>query len=280
MGGRTFIKMHGLGNDFVVIDARTQPLAVDAAQARAIADRKTGVGCDQFIVIEPPKNGSADASMRIRNADGGEVEACGNGARCVAYLLLREERRERVAVDTAAGIIVAENAGGDRVAVDMGPARLDWRDIPLVRAMDTLHLDLQLGPLRDPVAVNVGNPHAVFFVPDAEAIDLATLGPHLEHDALFPERCNIEAATVLSPSRIRMRVWERGTGITRACGTGACATLVAAARRGLAERKADVVLDGGTLEIEWQADGHVRMTGPVSTSFAGTLDDSLLRASA
>jgi diaminopimelate epimerase len=218
--------------------------------------------------------------MRIRNADGGEVEACGNGARCVAYLLLREERRERVAIDTAAGIILAENAGGDRVAVDMGPARLEWRDIPLARAMDTLHLDLQLGPLRDPVAVNVGNPHAVFFVPDAEAIDLATLGPQLEHDALFPERCNIEAATVLSPSRIRMRVWERGTGITRACGTGACATLVAAARRGLTERKADVVLDGGTLEIEWQADGQVCMTGPVSTSFAGTLDDSLLRGSA
>lgn len=280
MSGRSFIKMHGLGNDFVVIDARTQPLALDAGQARAIADRKTGVGCDQFIVIEPPRNGSADASMRICNADGGEVEACGNGARCVAQLLLREKQRDRVAIDTAAGIIVAESAGGNRVAVDMGPARLDWRDIPLARAMDTLHVDLQLGPLRDPVAVNVGNPHAVFFVPDAEAIDLATLGPQLEHDALFPERCNIEAATVLSTARIRMRVWERGTGITRACGTGACATLVAAARRGLTGRKADVLLDGGTLEIEWQADGHVRMTGPVSTSFAGTLDESLLRASA
>jgi diaminopimelate epimerase len=280
MSGRPFIKMHGLGNDFVVIDARTQPLALDAAQARAIADRKTGVGCDQFIVIEPPRNGSADASMRIRNADGGEVEACGNGARCVAQLLLREQRRDRVAIDTAAGIIVAESAGTDWVAVDMGPARLDWREIPLARAMDTLHLDLQLGPLRDPAAINVGNPHAVFFVPDAEAIDLATLGPQLEHNALFPERCNIEAATVLSRSRIRMRVWERGTGITRACGTGACATLVAAARRGLSERKADVVLDGGTLEIAWQADGHVRMTGPVSTSFAGTLDESLLRESA
>jgi diaminopimelate epimerase len=163
-------------------------------------------------------------------------------------------------------------------AVDLGLARLDWREIPLARAMDTLHLDLTLGPLSDPVAVNVGNPHAVFFVPDAEAIDLKTLGPQLEHHVLFPERCNIEAATVLSPTRIRMRVWERGVGITRACGTGACATLVAAVRRGRTERKAEVVLDGGTLEIEWLPDQHVRMTGPVATSFTGTLDDSLLRS--
>jgi diaminopimelate epimerase len=278
MSGRTFIKMHGLGNDFVVIDARAQPLALSDAQARAVADRKTGVGCDQFIVIEPPKNGSTDAAMHIRNADGGEVEACGNASRCVAQLLMRERGKDRVAIDTAAGVIVAEDAGGGRVAVDLGLARLDWREIPLARAMDTLHLDLTLGPLSDPVAVNVGNPHAVFFVPDAEAIDLKTLGPQLEHHVLFPERCNIEAATVLSPTRIRMRVWERGVGITRACGTGACATLVAAVRRGRTERKAEVVLDGGTLEIEWLPDQHVRMTGPVATSFTGTLDDSLLRS--
>jgi diaminopimelate epimerase len=277
MSGRAFIKMHGLGNDFVVIDARAQPLTLSDAQARAVADRKTGVGCDQFIVIEPPKNGTTDAAMHIRNADGGEVEACGNASRCVAQLLMREKGKDRVAIDTAAGVIVAEDAGDGRVAVDFGPARLDWREIPLTRAMDTLHVDLALGPLSDPVAVNVGNPHAVFFVPDAEAIDLKTLGPQLERHALFPERCNIEAATVLSPTRIRMRVWERGVGITRACGTGACATLVAAVRRGLTARKADVVLDGGTLDIEWTGDGHVRMTGPVATSFTGTLDDSLLR---
>jgi diaminopimelate epimerase len=277
MSGRAFIKMHGLGNDFVVIDARAQPLTLSDAQARAVADRKTGVGCDQFIVIEPPKNGTADAAMRIRNADGGEVEACGNASRCVAQLLMRERGTNRVAIDTAAGVIVAEDAGDGRVAVDFGPARLEWREIPLARAMDTLHLDLRLGPLSDPVAVNIGNPHAVFFVPDAETIDLKTLGPQLEHHPLFPERCNIEAATVLSPTRIRMRVWERGVGITRACGTGACATLVAAARRGLTERKAEVVLDGGTLEIEWTADSHVRMTGPVATSFSGVLDESLLR---
>jgi len=280
MIGMPFIKMHGLGNDFVVIDARAQPLALNDAQARAIADRKTGVGCDQFIVIEPAKNGSTDATMRIRNADGGEVEACGNASRCVAQLLMQEQRTNRVVIDTAAGVIVAEDVGEGRVAVDLGLARLEWRDIPLARAMDTLHLDLALGPLSDPVAVNVGNPHAVFFVPDAEAIDLKTLGPQLERHALFPERCNIEAATVLSRNRIRMRVWERGVGITRACGTGACATLVAAVRRGLTAAKAEVVLDGGPLEIEWLPDKHVRMTGPVATSFTGVLDESLLRGTA
>ncbi|HET6221788.1 MAG TPA: diaminopimelate epimerase [Dongiaceae bacterium] len=278
MSGLPFIKMHGLGNDFVVIDARARPVAVSDAQARAIADRKTGVGCDQFIIIEPPANGVADAAMRIRNADGGEVEACGNASRCVARLLMQEKGTRRITLDTAAGRLIAEDAGEGRIAVDMGPARLDWRDIPLAREMDTLHLDLAMGPLHDPVGVNVGNPHAVFFVPDAEAIDLATLGPQLEHHPLFPERANIEAATVLSRRRIRMRVWERGVGITRACGTGACATLVAAARRGLAERRAEVLLDGGPLEIEWLANDHVRMTGPVATSFAGTLDPSLYDA--
>jgi diaminopimelate epimerase len=278
MSGLPFIKMHGLGNDFVVIDARARPVAVSDAQARAIADRKTGVGCDQFIIIEPPVNGAADAAMRIHNADGGEVEACGNASRCVARLLMKEKGTRRITLDTAAGRLVAEDAGQGRIAVDMGPARSGWRDIPVAREMDTLHLDLAQGPLSDPVGVNVGNPHAVFFVPDAEAIDLEALGPQLEHHPLFPERANIEAATVLSRRRIRMRVWERGVGITRACGTGACATLVAAARRGLAERRAEILLDGGPLEIEWLANDHVRMTGPVATSFTGTLDASLYDA--
>ncbi|MEX0696914.1 MAG: diaminopimelate epimerase [Dongiaceae bacterium] len=268
--------MHGLGNDVVVIDGRVRPVALGPAAARAIADRRTGVGCDQIIVIEPPLNGHADAALRILNADGGEVEACGNGTRCVALLLMREKRTDRVAVETAAGLLQAAAAGGGLVVVDMGPARLDWRDIPLAGPADTLRLDLALGPLRDPVAVNVGNPHAVFFVPDAEAIDLAALGPQLERHPMFPQRANIEVATMLSPTRIRMRVWERGAGITRACGSGACATAVAAVRRGLAERKVEVALDGGTLAIEWRADGHVAMTGPAAISFAGALDDSLL----
>ncbi|MGH6933490.1 MAG: diaminopimelate epimerase [Dongiaceae bacterium] len=275
MAGPPFIKMHGLGNDFVVIDARTQPFDVTAARARAIADRKTGVGCDQLIIIEPTRNGTADAFMHIRNADGGEVEACGNGARCVARLLLNEQHKKKVRIDTVAGLLAASEAGQGRVAVDMGPARTEWREIPLARAMDTLHLDLRAGSLSDPVAVNVGNPHAVFFVPDAETVDLAALGPQLEHDPLFPERANIEIAAIANRQQIRMRVWERGVGITRACGTGACATVVSAARRGLTERKAEVILDGGPLEIEWLANGHVQMTGPATTSFTGTLDPSL-----
>ncbi len=271
----SFRKMHGLGNDFVVIDARARPLALDAALAQRIADRRTGIGCDQLIVIEPPRAGLADAFMRIRNADGGEVEACGNATRCVASLLMAEKGQDHVVIETVVGLLDAESAAGGRIAVDMGPAQLDWRDIPIAEAIDTLHLGIALGQLSDPVGVGMGNPHAIFFVPDADAVDLAALGPPLEHHKLFPARANIEVAQVLSPTRIRMRVWERGAGITRACGTGACATLVAAVRRGLTERKASVVLDGGELEIEWMRDGHVMMTGPVATSFTGTLDAQL-----
>jgi diaminopimelate epimerase len=275
MGALSFTKMHGLGNDFVVLDGRAWPLDLTPAQARAIADRKTGVGCDQLILLEPARNG-ADLRMRIRNADGGEVEACGNATRCVAALVMGERQADRVTIETEAGLLTAEAVGADRIAVDMGPARLDWQEIPLAAAADTLHLGLAAGPLADPVAVNIGNPHAVFFVEDAEAIDLARIGPVLEHHPMFPARANIEVASVLSPTRIRMRVWERGAGITRACGTGACATLVAAARRGLTERRAELWLDGGALEIEWLENGHVRMTGPAARSFTGTLDDSLL----
>jgi diaminopimelate epimerase len=271
MSALPFLKMHGLGNDFVVIDARRGPLALDRAQARGIADRRTGVGCDQLLVIEPARNRLADAFLRILNADGSEVEACGNGTRCVADLLMRENGRDHVVIETVAGLLDAEAATDGLVSVDMGEARLDWREIPLAKATDTLHLDLALGPLADPVAVNVGNPHAVFFAPDAEAVDIAALGPVLERHPLFPERANIEVASLIGPDRLRMRVWERGVGITQACGTGACATLVAAARRKLTGRKAEVVLDGGSLAIEWLPDNHIRMTGPVAVSFAGEL---------
>jgi diaminopimelate epimerase len=267
-----FRKMHGLGNDFVVIDGRVQALLLDDRLARRIADRRTGVGCDQLIVIEPPRSTLADAFMRIRNADGGEVEACGNATRCVADLLMKEKHRDHIVIETVAGLLDAEARTDGRVAVDMGPARLDWREIPLAEPKDTLHLDIALGQLADPVGVNMGNPHAVFFVSDAETVDLAALGPPLERHRLFPERANVEVAQVLDRQRIRMRVWERGAGITRACGTGACATLVAAARRGLSDRRATVVLDGGELEIEWLRDNHVLMTGPVATAFTGTLE--------
>jgi diaminopimelate epimerase len=276
MGTTNFVKMHGLGNDFVVIDARRTSFPLDEARAHAIADRKTGIGCDQLIVIEAPQRQGADIFMRIHNADGGEVDACGNATRCVAALLMRETGGDSVTIETGAGLLVARPATGGRISVDMGEARLDWREIPLARAQDTLHVDLALGPLADPACTNIGNPHATFFVADAADIDLATLGPQLEHHALFPERANIGIAQLLSPQRIRLRVWERGVGITRACGTGACAALVAASRRGLTGRTAEVILEGGTLEISWRDDGHVLMTGPVATSFDGSFDPAQL----
>ena len=274
MGGLPFLKMHGLGNDFVVLDGRARPIALTEDVARAIADRKTGVGCDQLIMLE--RSPRADAFMRIHNADGGEVEACGNATRCIAALLFRESGREEAVIETGAGLLRARAAADGRVSVDMGELRTGWRDIPLARAMDTLHVDLALGPLADPVCGDIGNPHATFFVADAEAVDLARLGPELEHHALFPERANIGVAQLLGPDRLRLRVWERGVGITRACGTGACAAAVAAARRGLTGRRARVLLDGGELDIEWRADGHVVMTGPVATSFTGELARELL----
>jgi diaminopimelate epimerase len=271
IAGLPFLKMHGLGNDFVVIDMRKHMVELDADRARGIADRRKGVGCDQLILIEPARSKLADAFMRIRNADGGEVEACGNGARCVADLLMREKGSRHVVIETVVGLLDAEAGQAGLVGVDMGPVRLDWREIPLAKPMDTLHLELSLGSLADPVAVNVGNPHAVFFVPDAGAVDIAALGPVLERNALFPERANIEVASLIGPDRIRMRVWERGVGITQACGTGACATLVAAARRKLTGRQGEILLDGGSLFIEWLPDNHVRMTGPVAVSFSGEL---------
>jgi diaminopimelate epimerase len=226
--------------------------------------------------MEPPRHSGADVFMRIRNADGDEVEACGNGTRCIAAALMRETGKPRVVIETVAGLLEASEAGAARVTVDMGPARLGWREIPLASDCDTLHVPLNLGPLADPVATNMGNPHATFFVADAEAIDVARLGPELEHHAMFPERANIGIASLAGKDRLRFRVWERGTGITVACGTGACAAAVAAARRGLTGRRVTVIADGGPLEIEWRADGHVLMTGPAAVSFSGILDPSLL----
>ncbi len=275
MAALEFLKMHGLGNDFVVLDARRRPFALPPAAARRIADRRTGVGCDQIVVIAPPKNTLADAFVTFLNADGSEAGACGNGSRCVAALLMREKKTNHVVLETAAGLLDSEAANGE-FAVDMGPARLDWRDIPLAEARDPLHLGIEAGPLKDPAGVGLGNPHAVFFVADADKIALETYGPQIENHPLFPERTNVEVAQILSPSEIRLRVWERGVGVTRACGTGACAALVAANRRGLAGRKARVRLDGGTLTVEWLPDNHVLLIGPVATSFAGTLDPKLL----
>jgi diaminopimelate epimerase len=268
-----FLKMHGCGNDFVVFDERAAALCLTRARAAAIADRRTGVGCDQFITIEPaPPDSNADAFMRIRNPDGEEAGACGNATRCVVDLLARETGRRTQVIRTVAGNLPSEALPDGRVRVDMGPARLEWSDIPLARRMDTLHLDLAAGPVADPAAASMGNPHATFFVDDAARVPVAELGPALEHDALFPERANIGFAQILAPDRIRLRVWERGAGLTLACGSGACAALVNAHRRGLTARRAVVVVDGGELEIEWREDGHVLMTGPVATSFIGEID--------
>jgi diaminopimelate epimerase len=265
-----FVKMHGLGNDFVIIDARKRRVALDAARARAIADRHTGVGCDQVIVIEPARNG-ADAFMRIRNADGGEVGACGNATRCVASIVMQERGAKAARIETVSGILAAQAGANGTVTVDMGAPRFDWRDVPLAVENDTLHVKFSLGPLSDPVALSMGNPHAVFFVPDAEAVDLAALGPQIEHHAVFPERVNVGVCQVIAKDRVRLRVWERGAGITQACGTGACAAAVAGARRGLTGRNVTVMVDGGELKIDWRADDHVMMTGPVATSFTGAL---------
>jgi len=271
-----FTKMHGLGNDFVVVDARRQAFAPNPRQARAIADRRTGVGCDQLIVLEQARNSLADVFMRIRNADGGEVEACGNAARCVAELVMRETGNRQAIIETAAGLLDAEASDDGMVAVDMGPVRFDWRDIPLSSPADTLHLDLNEAGLGEAVAVNVGNPHAVFFVSDAEAVRLGEIGPRIERHAMFPEYTNVETAQVLGEDRIRLRVWERGVGITRACGTGACAAAAAAHRRRLTGRRVEVILDGGPLRIDLLRDGHVLMTGPTATSFVGTMDAATL----
>ncbi len=263
-----FLKMHGCGNDFVVMDERAHPLGLTPRRAAAIADRRTGVGCDQFIVIEPGE----DAFMRIYNPDGSEAGACGNATRCVAHLLAAETGRTELNVRTISGDLPATVLPDGRVRVDMGPARLDWAEIPLAGPADTLHLDLARGAVADPAAASMGNPHATFFVPNMDSVPIEAIGPSLEHDPIFPQRANIGFVQVLSRERIRLRVWERAAGLTLACGSGACAALVNAARRGLTGRRAAVLVDGGELEIEWRDDGHVLMTGSVATSFSGEID--------
>jgi diaminopimelate epimerase len=268
-----FVKMHGCGNDFVVLDGRAAALGITPARAAALADRRRGVGCDQLIIIEPAPEGSgANAFMRIRNPDGAEAGACGNATRCVVEMLARETGRRHQVIRTVAGNLPADLLDDGRVTVDMGPAGLNWTDVPLARRMDTLHLDLALGAVADPAACSMGNPHATFFVADVDALPVAALGPALEVDPLFSERANIGFAQVLTPERMRLRVWERGAGLTLACGSGACAALVNAHRRGLTARRATVLMDGGELEISWRDDGHVLMTGPVVTAFSGSVD--------
>jgi diaminopimelate epimerase len=274
-----FRKMNGLGNDFVVLDMRAHALALKAAQIAAIADRKRGIGCDQVIALEPSE--FADVFMRIWNADGGEVGACGNAARCVAALLVAERGSPHVMIETESGLLEATLNQDRSVTIDMGAPRFNWDEIPLAEPFDdTRRITLQTDDpeLSAPSVVNVGNPHCIFFVSDVEANDLGRLGPSLEHHKLFPERANISLAQVTGPGSLRLRSWERGAGLTRACGTAACAAAVAAVRRGLTGRVVTVTLPGGDLVIDWRKDDdHILMTGPFALDYEGTLPPELLQ---
>ncbi len=271
-----FRKMHGLGNDFVVLDARACALDLSEAQVRRISDRHTGVGCDQFIIIRPAKDLAADAFMEIRNCDGAEVEACGNATRCIAKLLTAEIGKHQVTIQTVAGLLTGK-ASAQGYTVDMGLARTAWNEIPLARECDTLAVPFARSDAPDPVATNIGNPHGTFFFDDAEVVNLATIGPKLEHDPWFPARANIGFASLTAPDTLRLRVWERGVGITMACGSAACAAVVAAARRGLTNRKITIDMDGGRLFMEWLANGHVLMTGPAVEVYQGTINPALFQ---
>ncbi|MDD5586354.1 MAG: diaminopimelate epimerase [Alphaproteobacteria bacterium] len=268
---RSFFKMHGLGNDFVVMDSRADNFVPDEPLRRKIADRHRGVGCDQLIVLLPKHDPDADLFMRIYNPDGSEAGACGNATRCVGHLLFQETGHSKAIIQTISGLLKVSAEKSGSIAVDFGPPHLKWKEIPLAQEVDTLEVPVSAGDLANPCCVGMGNPHAVFFVENAEAVPLEVTGPKLEKHAMFPRRCNIEVAQIVDKQRIRMRVWERGAGITQACGSGACATLVAAVRRGLSARRAVIVLDGGELTIEWrESDGHVLMSGPATLAFRGT----------
>lgn len=271
-----FHKMHGLGNDFVIFDGRTEQISLTAEQVRFIANRNRGVGCDQIITLLPSID--ADVFMRIQNADGSEVNACGNATRCVGDMLLRELESDSVTIETGAGLLTArrdQNPG--LIQVDMGQPLRDWQQIPLSKKMDTDNVKLTVGALSNPVVVNMGNPHAIFFVDDVDTIPLEDLGPKIENHSLFPERVNVSIVENWGLgdqgiSELRLRVWERGAGITEACGSAACATIVAATVRGLVDRKALIELDGGILHMSWDADNHIQMIGSATYVFEGEIN--------
>lgn len=277
--------MNGLGNDFVVLDARAEPIEVTSEVAQRISDRERGIGCDQLIVMEPSEK--ADVFMRIFNADGSQVDACGNATRCVALVLSQESGRDEATIETRAGLLKAQVESSDLIVIDMGEPRFGWEQIPLAEPFhDTTGIELQIGPidapvLKTPSVVNVGNPHAIFWVDDVDAHDLGRFGPLLENHPLFPERANISIAQVTSRNSLRLRTWERGAGLTRACGTAACAAAVSAARKDLTARRVKVELPGGVLTIDWTADNRILMCGPAELEFEGVLEgDTLSRTPA
>jgi diaminopimelate epimerase len=274
--GRPFIKMHGLRNDFIIVDARRASYRPAPEEVIRICDRREGVGADELLIVNPPRTGpqreGAYAFVRIFNPDGREVEACGNATRCVGWLFLQESQTEQVVVDTLGGFLKCRRAGEKQVAVEMGKLRTAWQDIPLSRAMDTLHLDIGAGPLQDPVGMNIGNPHAVFFVDDLEAVDMQAYGPQLQNHPLFPEEANIGAAQLVDSKTLKLAVWERPGALTTACGTGACVAVGAAHRRGLTtEKQMMVIMPAGSVEIELKDDDTVVMTGPVAVCYTGYL---------
>ena len=270
-----FAKMHGLGNDFVILDWRNDPdRRVPSAAAQRLADRRLGIGCDQILVIRPSQE--ADIRMDILNQDGSLSGACGNGTRCVADLVMAETGADRISIVTDGGMLSAWRAADDQISVDMGSVFAGWQDVPLAESMDTLHVPLGVAGLPDAVCHALGNPHAVVFVEDAEGLDLARLGPQVEQSSLFPDRVNLSVLSRRDDGSFRMRVWERGVGITMACGSGACASGVAIARRGLGGDVNKIVMDGGAVTIAWQRDNaHVVMTGPVAYVASGCLSPEI-----
>ncbi|MEM8811724.1 MAG: diaminopimelate epimerase [Pseudomonadota bacterium] len=282
-----FTKMNGLGNDFVVVDARASGIRLLSDQIRRISDRQSGIGCDQFIQLEPPRPGT-DVFMRIYNGIGKEVEACGNATRCIAHVMMEETGKDHAAIETVAGILIGyRDVTGRQVTVDMGPPHLNWDEIPLAEPFhDTRAIELQIGPIDDPIlhtpaVVNMGNPHAIFFVDDLERFDLGKIGPMLENHPIFPERANISLAKVETPERVIVKVWERDAGLTSACGSAACAVAVAGVRLRHIGRRAEIVLPGGSLTIEWrERDSHVLMTGPFQIDYSGTIAPDLLAETA
>jgi diaminopimelate epimerase len=272
--GRLFLKMHGLRNDFIVVDGRNQPYRPSAEEIVRICDRRQGVGADELLIIDPPRAGSVEAAafVRIFNPDGREVEACGNASRCVGWLMLQEKNCIEILIDTLGGLLVCRQAGDKQVAVEMGKLRTGWQDVPLAREMDTLHLGIGAGPLQDPVGMNIGNPHAVFFVEELDSVDLAIWGPQLQKHPLFPQEANIGAAQLIDARTLKLSVWERPGALTTACGTGACVAVAAAHRRGLTDvNRMTVIMPAGSVEIELKGADSVVMTGPVETCFAGYL---------
>ncbi|MGC1504907.1 MAG: diaminopimelate epimerase [Sulfitobacter sp.] len=268
--GLPFMKMHGLGNDFVVVDLRGQESLMTADLAQRIGHRQFGVGFDQLAIIS---NGAGDAHLTFYNADGSQASTCGNATRCIARFLMEESGKTALQLTTERGVLAACDMGDGMTSVNMGQPLLAWQDVPLARDMNTLELPIE----GTPTATGMGNPHCTFFVADAQAVDLAQFGPRIENHPLFPERTNVQVAQIIGPDHIRMRVWERGVGVTLASGSSSCATAVAAARRGLTGRAVRIDLDGGTLNIDWREDG-VWMTGPTAHVFNGTLTAAFLQA--